>query len=297
MKESRRKKQGTERFLEFLDKQPKGRVLAFMLLCVVIITLLDFLTGTEITFSFVYILPIALTAWVIGKKEGIFLSVTSALTWTLSNHIFNETPSRWYVPYWNAGAHLGFFLIVTLLVSEVRLLLDKEKTLARTDFLTGALNRRAFDETASLEILRLKRIGRPFTVVYMDVDNFKTVNDRQGHDAGDALLKLVVRTLARHIRPFDTVGRLGGDEFAILMPETNFTAAQHIAPRLQSLLLEKMRENHYPVTFSLGVLTYLSAPEDIEQMLKMTDALLYQVKQTGKNAIKYAEYTGEAQRV
>jgi diguanylate cyclase (GGDEF)-like protein len=278
-----------ENFFEFLDKQPRKLILNLSLLAVILISILDFITGTEITFSFIYIAPITLTAWVIGRREGIFLSVTSALTWTLANHLFNRAVIGLFVSYWNAGAHLGFFLIVTLLVSELRQLLEKEKTLARTDFLTGALNRRAFNEVANLELLRSIRNQRPLTLIYMDLDDFKAINDLQGHDAGDALLKLVVETLSHNLRPFDSVGRLGGDEFAILMPETSHQAAKRAAPRLQSLLLGKMKEKGYPVTFSIGAPTHLSPPGNIDQMLKMTDALLYRVKQNGKNGIEYAE--------
>jgi diguanylate cyclase (GGDEF)-like protein len=287
---------GLEKLSAFLDRQPKGLILAVTLISMVIIAILDFLTGKEITFSFIYIAPIALAAWINGPREGIFLSVASALIWTLVNHTFTDPQARLLVSYWNAGAHLGFFLMVTFLIAELRLVLDKEKTLARTDFLTGALNRRAFYEMANLELTRLKRSQRPFTMIYMDIDDFKAVNDRRGHDTGDQLLKLVAETLAGHIRPFDSVGRLGGDEFAILMPETNQRAARSIAPRLQNTLLTKMRENDYPVTFSMGTLTYIAAPETIEQVLKLTDLLLYRVKKAGKNAIEYAEYNNDATR-
>lgn len=297
MNKSHPKKQSMEKFFEFLEKQPRNLILSLSLLVVILISILDFSTGLEITFSFIYIAPIALTAWVIGRREGIFISVTSALTWTLANQLFNQAAARLFVSYWNAGAHLSFFLIVTLLVSELRQLLEKEKTLARTDFLTGALNRRAFDEVANLELLKLRRNQRPLTLIYMDIDDFKAINDLQGHDAGDALLKLVVETLSQHIRPFDSVGRLGGDEFAILMPETSHQAAKRVAPRLQSLLLGKMKEKGYPVTFSMGALTHLSSPENIEQMLKMTDTLLYRVKQNGKNAIEYAEFSEKVDQI
>lgn len=287
---------GLEKLSAFLDRQPKSLILAVTLISIVIIAIFDFLTGKEITFSFIYIAPIALAAWTNGQREGIFLSVASALIWTLANHTFADAQARLLVSYWNAGAHLFFFLIVTFLVAELRLVLEKEKTLARTDFLTGTLNRRAFYEMTNLELTRLKRSQRPFTMIYMDIDDFKAVNDRRGHDTGDQLLKLVAETLIGHIRPFDSVGRLGGDEFAILMPETNQRAARTIAPRLQNLLLAKMRENDYPVTFSMGALTYLAPPETIEQVLKLTDLLLYRVKRAGKNAIEYAEYNKDTTR-
>jgi diguanylate cyclase (GGDEF)-like protein len=291
MEENNLERSGTEKVLKLLEKQPRGLLLAVALLILIGISILDYLSGLEITFSFFYLFPIALVAWLLGRKEGIFLSVASALTWTLVNQLFREEATRLLVSYWNAGAHFGFFLIVTLLVSELRLLLEKERSLARTDFLTGALNRRAFYETSKLEILRAKRTNHPFSIIYFDIDAFKAVNDIQGHDAGDAVLRLVTETVSSNIRSFDTVGRLGGDEFAILLPETNHIVAKSIAPRLQKVLLEKMRENGYPVTFSMGAITFLTPPEDVDEMLKLADRTLYQVKNAGKNAILYAENT------
>jgi diguanylate cyclase (GGDEF)-like protein len=155
----------------------------------------------------------------------------------------------------------------------------------------AVLNRRAFYETSKYEILRVKRTNQPFTVIYIDIDAFKAINDSQGHDVGDALLRLVTETISTNIRSCDLVGRLGGDEFAILLPEANHLVAKSIAPRLQKILTTKMREKGYAVTFSMGVLTFHSPPEDVEAMLKLADKMLYQVKNAGKNAIEYAEHT------
>jgi len=278
-----------EKFLTFLEKQTRNRLMAAALIWVIVLSIADYLTGQDITLSFFYIIPIALVAWSMGRKEGIFLSVTSALTWAVVNEVFGKNAASLFIAYWNAAAHLGFFLLFTYLLSEVHLLLEKERALARTDFLTGALNRRAFFEIANTEIMRMSRIQRPFTIIYLDLDGFKAVNDLQGHDAGDNVLRLVVKTIASNIRIFDSIGRLGGDEFVILLPETNHQVTKSIAPRIQTILLQNMRDNHFPVTFSMGAITYLTPPENVESMLKQADEMLYQVKKAGKNAIHYAE--------
>ena len=291
MKQSKVETRGIEKAFEILERQPKSLLLASALLILVGISILDYITGPELTFSFFYLFPIILAAWLLGKKEGIFLSVASALTWTVVNQIFREDTTRLFVSYWNAGTILCSFLIVTLLVCEVRLLLEKERFLARTDFLTGALNRRAFYETSNFEILRVKRTKHPFSIIYLDIDAFKAINDSQGHDAGDAVLQLVTETISSNIRSLDTVGRLGGDEFAVLLPEVNYNMVRSIAPRLQKALMEKVCEKGYPVTFSMGVLTFETPPENVDAMLKLADKTLYQVKNAGKNAIEYAEHT------
>jgi diguanylate cyclase (GGDEF)-like protein len=290
MKQSNLEKHGIEKIFVFLERQPRSLLLVGILLILVGISIFDFLSGLEISFSFFYLFPISLAAWLFGRKEGIFLSVASALTWTLANQLFRENAASLPVSYWNAATHFGFFLIVTLLVSEVRFLLEKERSLARTDFLTGVLNRRAFYETSKYEILRVKRTNLPFTVIYIDIDSFKAINDNLGHDVGDTVLRLVTMTISKNVRSCDLVGRLGGDEFAILLPGANHLVAKSIAPRLQKILTVKMHEKGYAVTFSMGVLTFLSPPEDVEAMLKLADKILYQVKNAGKNSIEYAEH-------
>lgn len=285
-------KRYTEKILDFLEKQPKDLLMGVALLILIFISILDYLSGLEIIFSFFYLLPISLVAWYVGRKEGVFLSVASALTWTLANQIFRDEYVRPLISYWNAAVHLGFFLIFTLLVSEVRFLLERERALARTDFLTGVLNRRAFYEASEIEISRVKRTNQPFTVIYVDIDAFKAINDTQGHDVGDTVLRIVTETIQDNIRGGDFVGRLGGDEFAIFLPATNQFVAKSIAPRLQRSSTEKMQEKGYAVTFSMGVLTFLTPPEDVEVMLKLADRMLYRVKNAGKNAIEYAEHTG-----
>lgn len=291
MEQQGTKKSFTERSLDFLEKQPKDLLMGVSLLILIFISILDFLTGLEIIFSFFYLLPVSIAAWYVGRKEGVFLSVASALTWTLANQILREGTIRLLVSYWNAGVHLGFFLIFTLLVSEVRILLERERSLARTDFLTGVLNRRAFYEASKIEISRVKRTNQPFTVVYVDIDAFKAINDTQGHDVGDTVLRTVTETIQDNIRAGDFVGRLGGDEFAIFLPETNQLVAKSIAPRLQRISMERMQDKGYAVTLSIGVLTFLAPPVDVEVMLKLADRMLYRVKNAGKNAIEFAEHT------
>ena len=114
--------------------------------------------------------------------------------------------------------------------------------MARIDFLTGVLNSRAFYQIATAEIQRSGRYGHPLTLAYIDLDNFKTVNDEFGHSTGDELLKTVARTFSDNLRSSDYVARLGGDEFAILMTETSAQAALNVVARIQVLLEEQDAE-------------------------------------------------------
>ena len=110
--------------------------------------------------------------------------------------------------------------------------------LARTDFLTGASNARAFYDQAQMEMSRLQRSGQPLSIAYIDLDNFKKVNDTRGHNEGDRVLKTVVETLKQTLRGGDFIARLGGDEFAVLLPSTNDEQSRALMKRLHAILLK-----------------------------------------------------------
>jgi len=124
-------------------------------------------------------------------------------------------------------------------------------------------------------------------MTYMDIDNFKGVNDRFGHQTGNNLLRLVAHRIKANVREVDTVARLGGDEFAILLTETGSESAQAVFRKLQKDLLEAMQENKWPVTFSMGAVTFMRPPIDVEEMIKKADELMYMAKKSGKNTIKH----------
>jgi diguanylate cyclase (GGDEF)-like protein len=191
---------------------------------------------------------------------------------------------------WNMAVRLGVFLVVADLVSEFRRLLTHQTELSRTDSLTGVLNRRAFHEAGDAEVNRMRRYLRPLTLAFMDIDNFKAVNDASGHRAGDALLVCVAQCLESQLRSMDLVSRLGGDEFAILFPETGQAGAQKALPRLRDSLQREMAASKWPVTFSIGVVTCTAAPEDMDHLVHFADQLMYAAKRRGKDCIEYASY-------
>src|SRR6185295_7052159 len=185
---------------------------------------------------------------------------------------------------------LAFFVIITRLLSALRAATERERELARVDYLTGAMNSRLFYDVTQMEIDRCQRYKRPFTVAYIDLDNFKMVNDRYGHAGGDEVLRGVVRSLRRHARKTDVVARLGGDEFALLLPETDHEFARVALTKLHAGLLEEMRRNEWPVTFSIGVLTCCPAPSTAKELIRIADELMYAVKRETKNGLRYSVY-------
>jgi diguanylate cyclase (GGDEF)-like protein len=177
------------------------------------------------------------------------------------------------------GANLGGVEIVTRLREARARALD----LADEDRLTGLLNWRGFERAARTEVEHCRRYGRPLTLAYIDLDNFKEVNDARGHPEGDELLRLVARVL-RGGRAADIPARLGGDEFALLLPETDEGHARVVLDRVRGELLAAFAGQGVPVSVSIGAACF-AQPPDLEMLLRRADALMYDVKRAGKNAV------------
>jgi len=276
--------------LTYLEKFRKGWLIMAAIGVVFVLGVIDYATGFELSFSFFYLMPVTMVAWAVGRNAGLTFSVLSASVWLTSNLLSGENIPNIFIGVWNTLIRFGFYSVVTILLTELRHALEEERLLANTDPLTGALNRRSFNEIAEKRMIISEVNRHPYTMVYIDLDNFKTVNDKLGHAVGDLVLKFVVDTILKQIRNTDFLARLGGDEFAILLTDMDQKHAQSLVQRLQSALLEKMKFNEWDVTFSIGVLTVLSMPESVDRLVSMTDALMYDIKGKGKNAVQYSVY-------
>lgn len=255
-----------------------------------IIGFLDLATGNELSFSLFYLLPIVWIAWFATPRLAIITDIFSAIVWFVAEKSSGITYSHPSIFLWNTGIRLCFFLIVTLLLLELKKTLEHEKQLSRIDPLTGAANKRHFIDLLTSEMLRCDRHHRPLSIAYIDLDNFKTVNDGFGHSVGDQLLCVIVEHITQNIRTIDLIARLGGDEFVILLPEIDPDMAQTVMQRLQSSLLVEMQNNHWPVTFSIGLLTCSKIDLSIDELIRLADNLMYDVKKQGKDAIAHAIY-------
>lgn len=270
----------------FLKGLSRPAVTAMALLLVASVGLLDGMTGPGYSLSAFYLVPVVLTAWYSGKGYAILIAVAAAAAWLAAGITGRMHHEHTLLLLWNDTMELCLFLFAAYVISALRGKLDREEELARTDQLTGIANRRRFRELADAEIRRARRYSDPFTVIYLDVDNFKTVNDTLGHSEGDRLLRQVASTLTSVIRESDTVARLGGDEFGLLMPETDGTAAVTVATKIHAGLKVQV-EQHWPVTFSIGMVTYLKAPPSTDEMIRVADRLMYEVKDSGKNELRH----------
>ena len=182
------------------------------------------------------------------------------------------------------GGHLLSYGNVSELAKEA----DMLERLACLDGMTGLNNRRHFSALAAMEWSRFKRYGRPLALLMLDIDFFKSINDRYGHDVGDQVIRAVADILQKQKRSSDVVGRMGGEEFALLLPEASVESAAAAGDRLRRLLAEgpiAVGEDRIPVTLSVGVATCHLGTSGIEQLLKEADIALYEAKRTGRNRV------------
>lgn len=259
-----------------------------MVLSVLVIGLLgvlDTMTGYELSFSLFYVGPIAMTTWRSGRAAGLGTSVLSAVAWLLadidSGHVYS--PAGIY--FWNSLIRLGFFVLTTLLPAALGEALTRACELARIDYVTGAVNARWFSEIAATELSRARRNGHPLSIAYVDVDDFRAVNDRLGPTTGDRVLRTIAQRMRSQLRSTDVVARLGGDEFAVLLPETGEAAALSVVCKLREGLQEDLRTNRWTFTVSIGVLSCLNAPSTVDELMGLADRLMYTAKSAGKGSV------------
>ncbi len=265
-----------------------------MVLCVGAV---DYITRTDLNLILFYLAPIGFGTWFASLRGGVGLAVLSACISTGADIIYRlqrvSTGLDYAVVVWNGFMLLGTALALVITLSALKNRLVAQEQLARTDALTRIANRRAFFEAASMELERVRRHGRPLTVAYADIDEFKLVNDRSGHAAGDALLVAMAQTLRGATRAIDIVARLGGDEFGVLLPETDAATAEAILTRLRAQLLAAAHQGGWPVGFSIGAAVFLVPPRNVDELTARADELMYTVKRGAKGSIRIGVFEGD----
>jgi diguanylate cyclase (GGDEF)-like protein len=237
----------------------------------------------------IYMLPVGFVAWAGGMRLGALTSALAAAseaavsTGHLEGRDFRVLVSVFVL-------ELATLLVVSYVMAKLRYLHEEEKYLSRTDQLTGLANSRAFWESMELEIERMKRSLQPLTVLFIDVDDFKQVNDGYGHREGDRILRTIATALTDVTRSVDSVARLGGDEFVALLPGAGATAGKLVADRLRYAL--EIADTHPEIRpkVSMGLATFRTPPDTTEALLHAADMLMYEAKTTGKNKVAVRIY-------
>ncbi len=272
-----------------LTRQARALIVVEALVLAVLIGVVDWLTGPELSSSVFYLVPISIAAWYASRRAGTLLAVVSAIVWLVADLQAGHAYSRPAIVVWNMAVRASLFLVLAATLHALREALERERKLARTDPLTGVANGRAFHETAAREHARARRYRHGYALAFIDLDDFKSVNDRYGHAMGDEVLRAVGDALSRRLRGTDTAARLGGDEFVVLLPETDAEGTRTAIAAIQEELVSAMRSVSAGVTFSIGVATASAAPEDFETLLRRADTLVYAAKERGKNMAEFGE--------
>ena len=284
------------RLLHRAERLPAEGALGLALVIIALVGITDFASGGDLAFSPFYLVGVFLASTTNSRVGRVGIAVAAALAWVAADVLNRpEGYSHVLVPVWNTSARFMVFWLVGVLTFSLRKLLSHERLVSRTDGLTSLANARSFYETARGALIRQRRSLRPLTMAYVDIDNFKTVNDTLGHEAGDEVLRGVAARLSERIRETDFAARLGGDEFAILLPDTDATGARRVLEEMRTYLGELANAEGWPVSFSIGSATFMKPTNDVEEMVHTADQLMYDVKRAGKNNVAYATFGADGE--
>jgi diguanylate cyclase (GGDEF)-like protein len=231
-----------------------------------------------------YIIPVLLVTWTEGLAWGIMFGIASIgmREMVALDQMPADTPLPWRIV--NGAAYVA---VVAVAMAGLQTLRRSQAQLAQLviqDQLTNVLNARAFSDRLTQELDRNRRYPRPLALLYMDLDDFKVINDTHGHQTGDAVLRLVADAMRGSVRQADIVGRLGGDEFAVLMPETDAQVADAAAKRLVAGLRNVFKGTPN-VTASIGVVSCTATDASTDDVLRRADQAMYDAKRMGKDRV------------
>jgi diguanylate cyclase (GGDEF)-like protein len=230
-----------------------------------------------------YVLPL-LAIGMHSARRGLYVAgAATALALDAASSVYFGVPFRSLI-----GNVLLEIIVVVLCLSvaeTARVNYLKVLNLARTDDLTGLMNRRAFVRAVGQEIERQARYGGEFSIIMLDLDGFKALNDEHGHLVGDLALRHLAEAIRSNTRRADSVARFGGDEFVVLMPNTPKAACDAISHQLRHAVAESMRDSGYTVTASIGSVTFEDPPESVDAALYGADEAMYRAKQGGGDCV------------
>jgi len=249
--------------------------------------------GDVVIFEPFYAIPITLASWYGTRKSGILLALFSFMLLVFAKLLVVHDLAGFQISLFEDISHAIAYVMLAIIVTSFRNAHRIEVIAADTDTLTGIGNPRSFYSGLADELVRSLRYGRIFSLVYLDIDNFKNINDSRGHAEGDKLLVEVASCLNTNLRKTDLAARVGGDEFACLFPETGHVEARIAFEKTHYMLQIRMKKYGWPVTFSAGLVTFETPPKDIKEALKVADELMYSVKNGKKNSIAYKVWNGK----
>lgn len=276
-------------YANFYRKESHWKILIETMVMIVFITWVLLYTGGAAShLNQLYILVVIVSALTLGKLVTLIeLGVIAGC------YIWLGYPQRniLSLPFGTAlVAQITPMLLVayitTMLSADIRRAYGHVKLLSETDELTGVLNMRAFGVVADRVFRQAERYARPFSILMIDSDHLKSINDTLGHEAGNRLLKLTVQCIQNQLRQSDIIARFGGDEFVVVLPETPSNGAIGVAERIRKAVESSpltTRDKKVAVTVSIGIAGYPNQGHDLDTVLERADHAMYASKSGGKN--------------
>ena len=266
-----------------LSALPQKTLFLRCLAGLVILFVVDLLTGSEVRLHVLYLFPLAMIALYCDDKRQTLWAYVACLVFQVATFSIQNFSGLMFVTdivVASAASMLIVVLSAAARKARVRAIQD-----ASSDELTGLCNRRAFMVALQREIALQTRHGGTFCVALLDLDGFKALNDSKGHITGDVALKLTANILKNTTRQTDLVARLGGDEFAVLMPHTPAEASQITGEKLRETLERVLNRAGFKLSASIGIAGFPTPPENPTAVLQLADMAMYRVKRSGKNSV------------
>lgn len=268
---------------------PPVRVVFFAILLVIfsMVFYIDInYLSSGITLLLPYVLLVSLGVLLIGNIPSLVFVILTISFWFISKK--TSVPDQMASIYTDLSIKSIFIILQYFLIIYIKKLYRVAESLSLIDDLTGLNNRRGFYTLGQYEIMNLKRNNNNLSILYLDIDNFKSENDSLGHKEGDKILKVLSDVIKRTTRNLDISARIGGDEFCVLLPNTDRHMAKSITKRITDEFSQICSTNSWRTTLSIGVLTTRKIM-NLDLLIKKSDDLMYKAKEKGKNKVEYGE--------
>lgn len=279
-------------FNHFMRRLPDAAQLSLALAMVAGLTVFKLTVGHSVTVIDFLFIPVVGVGWFATSRVYGYVVAVVAAGSSIFVAMAAETQASVTAAVASGIARLILYLVVLAVLGMMRRERAGDQRAAATDQLTATANDRAFRATVQAEAARARRHGSRLSLAYLDIDDFKTINDGLGHAEGDKVLMEVGHMLRAAVRSTDVVGRLGGDEFAVLLPETGDAAARHVMDRVLGEIGRLRTSDGGRLSCSVGLVTYATPPESAKELLEAADRLMYKAKNAGKDRLEQAEYAG-----
>lgn len=275
----------TMNVIDRLSRVGKAGTVVGTLLLTLAVGVVDVWTGSDVRLLSLYLLAVAWCGWRLGRRGVLFAVLVTLSTWGVSQQLSGV--QHWSAGVWvfNLVSQSVALLSIGWLVAELSRRLEAERATARIDPLSGLRNRRALAQDSELALAICHRHAHPVALAFIDLDDFKQVNDRLGHEGGDTVIQACARALTASCRATDLPARLGGDEFVILMPETTAPQAQALMERVRLAFAQAVAGLPASAGMTVGVLAEAQATRTLDRLLAEADALMYEAKREGKGRV------------